>query len=91
MGNERALAASAEETTAKAFSSQSDECEIVAERCSLRGLRVRSSRLAGARRAVVALGLIFRRHSAQAIRQNLSPSHWVTLHSTSPNSGDPSN
>lgn len=44
MGNKRALAASAEETTAKALSSQSDECEIAAKHCSLHDLRVISSR-----------------------------------------------
>lgn len=36
MGNKGALAASAKATAAKAFSSQSNECEIAAERCSLR-------------------------------------------------------
>lgn len=44
MGNKRVLAAAAEETTAEAFSSQADECEIAAQRRSLPALRVISGR-----------------------------------------------
>lgn len=44
MGNKRVLAAAAEPTTAEAFSSQADGCEIAAQRCSLPALRVISSR-----------------------------------------------
>lgn len=97
MGNKRALAAAPEETTAEAFSSQAGECEIAAQRCSLPGLRVISGRSNCPRRQQhiqpsQRLGLIFRRRSAEGTRQNLSPSYWVTLHSTSTNnSGEPSN
>lgn len=90
MGNKRALAASAGAAAAKAFSSQSDECEIAAERCSLRLISVLAGGSMSSRRGAL-LNLptsLIRSYKAES----LSPSYCVTLDSTSTNSsGDPSN